>query len=90
MTEMLAFMAVWDRPSSPPKNFWERVRGLFKRSRARAEPQSEGPHVSSMRKWVEANMQPGDELWEHTEGVGAYAIVRDGKVVEWQGTFIIE
>jgi hypothetical protein len=45
-----------------------------------------------MRNWVEANMKPGDELWEyntggdsweHLGGEMGYAVVRNGKVVEF-------
>ena len=87
VAEMLTFAAAFDRPSSPPKSLWERIRGLFKRSPVSAESQSERPHACRMREWVEANMQPGDELWVYTWGGVGYAIVRDGEVVEWRGLF---
>jgi uncharacterized protein (TIGR02996 family) len=92
VAEMLARMAAWDKPPALPKSFGRKVRGLFKRSAGVEEPHADGPHACVMREWVEANMQPGDELWEYfnvgeswalLRGEMGYAIVRDGKVVEF-------
>jgi uncharacterized protein (TIGR02996 family) len=93
ITEMLARMAKWDKPAAPPMTLWQRVRGLFRcQPSAVTTASPEGPHVRGMREWVEANLRPGDELWEydtggeswaHLCGEMGYAIVRNGKVVEF-------
>jgi uncharacterized protein (TIGR02996 family) len=93
VTELLSQMAEWDKPPSPSRSLLERVRGLFKRAPAAvSEARPEGPHVCSMREWIEANMWPGDELWEYDTGGDTwenlcgemgYAIVRGGKVVDF-------
>jgi uncharacterized protein (TIGR02996 family) len=93
VAELLVRMAEWDKPPQPPRGLWQRVRGLLRRQAADPAPQPEGPHVRAMREWVEANLRPGDELWEydtageswvHLCGEMGYAIVREGKVVEFE------
>src|SRR5579883_107781 len=91
VAEVLVEMAEWDQPSSP-KGFSARIRGLFKRP-AVEETHPDGPHVCRMKEWLESNLRPGDELWEystdgeswaHLCGEMGYAIVRNGKVVEFE------
>jgi uncharacterized protein (TIGR02996 family) len=93
VAEVLARMAEWDKPPRPPRGLWQRARGLFRRPPAAPAAQPEGPHVRGMREWVEANLRPGDELWEydtggeswaHLCGEMGYAIIRNGKVVEFE------
>ncbi|OWK47505.1 TIGR02996 domain-containing protein [Fimbriiglobus ruber] len=90
--ELFARMAEWDQPAKASRGLWQRVRGLFQRNPTPVS-QPEGPHVRGMREWVEANLKPGDELWEyntggeswaHLCGEMGYAIVRNGKVVEFE------
>jgi hypothetical protein len=54
-------------------------------------PQSDGPHALAIRKLAEG-MLPGDELWEygssdesweHLQGQMGFAIVRAGKVIDY-------
>ena len=90
---LLARMAELDKPTVPPKTLWQRVRGLFGRSPDALPAQTEGPFVRGKREWVEANLRPGDELWEydtggetwaHLCGEMGYAIVRNGEVIEYE------
>jgi uncharacterized protein (TIGR02996 family) len=80
----------WERESSPPppKGLWQRIRGLFTRTR-KPDP---GLGIEVSPEWAKENMQPGDELWEydtggeswaHLCGEMGYAVVRRGKVVEF-------
>jgi uncharacterized protein (TIGR02996 family) len=94
VAELLTRMAEWDKPAPAPRSLWARVRALFRRPPAiDPAPQPEGPHVRAMREWVEGNLRPGDELWEYDTGGESweqlcgemgYAIVRKGKVVEFE------
>jgi uncharacterized protein (TIGR02996 family) len=77
----------WERETSPPRGLWQRIRGLFTRTRKRDPGLFE---VSP--EWAKENMQPGDELWEydtggeswaHLGGEMGYAVVRRGTVVEF-------
>jgi uncharacterized protein (TIGR02996 family) len=87
-------LAGWDRPPSPRKGLRDRIRGLFKRApEAAPQPPSEGPTVRWLREWIEANMRPGDELWEYNTGGDSWenlcgemgsALVRAGRVVEFK------
>src|SRR5262245_30408595 len=56
----------WDNQSSAPKGWWQRIRGWFGQSRAsQRSPAFPDPHADGSRKWAEANMRAGDELWEY-------------------------
>jgi uncharacterized protein (TIGR02996 family) len=90
--EVLARMAEMDQPGEPRRGWWGWLSGLFTRRPMKTAAREEGPHVKAVREWFEANLQPGDELWEYdTEGESwadlcgemGYAILRDGKVVEY-------
>lgn len=86
----------WDipPPSATPqtptrKSLWQRIRGFFSRAPEPTTVSSFGPDPS----WAEAHMRPGDELWQydtggdswaHLGGEMGYAIVRNGKVVEFE------
>lgn len=82
------------RPAHIPKGLWARLLGLCKRTPVEASiSQSESPYGLKMRAWVEANIQQGDELWECDSAgeswddlyfLKGYAIVRQGKVVEFE------
>jgi hypothetical protein len=62
----------------------------------RAMTQPDQPSVQSVQAWIEEHMQPGDELWWYDTGgdswaklcgENGFALLRDGKVVEfymWQ------
>ena len=79
----------WEKPTPPPKGLWRRIRRLFTRS---PEP-SEAPSIKAAPAWAAAHLRPGDELWEYATGPESwahlcgemgYAIVRNGKVVEFE------
>ncbi len=91
VVDALASVAKWDESPSPPNTLWGRVRRLFQRPPI-GSPPPDGPHVRVLREWTEANLCPGDELWEydtggeswaHLCGEMGYAAVHDGKVVEF-------
>lgn len=93
VAEMLEEMAKWDRPPEPNRSLWAKVSRLFKRRQVVPVSPEEGPHVIPMREWAEANLLPGDELWEFDSGRETwenmcgemgYAVVRNGKVVEFE------
>jgi uncharacterized protein (TIGR02996 family) len=79
----------WQRPSPPVEGLWKRVRRLL----TRAPEPAAGPLVEPDPEWAAAHMRPGDELWEYDTGGDSwaylcgemgYAIVRDGRVVDFQ------
>jgi uncharacterized protein (TIGR02996 family) len=92
VAEMLAKVAELDW-LAPPKSLWGRIRGLLRRKPDRGPaPEPEGSHARAMREWAEANLRLGDEVWEYDTGRDSwanlcgemgYAIVRNGKVVEF-------
>ena len=93
VAELLAHMAEWDKVMDQPRTLWQRVRRLFRQSIAARVSQPEGSRVRWMREWIESNFRPGDELWQYNSGDKTwahlcgrmgYAIVRDGKVVEFE------
>ncbi len=94
VAEVLGQMTEWDKPPEPRRGLWLRVRRLFGRAPVTDSAlQTAGRHVRYMREWIETNLRPGDELWEydtagnswaHMCGEMGYAIVRNGKVVEFE------
>lgn len=90
--EVLTRMTDWDRKAEIPKSLWARLRKFF-RGPDTPVSQQNGPHVCTMREWIEEHLRPGDELWEYDTageswenlcGEMGYAIVRNGKVVEFE------
>jgi uncharacterized protein (TIGR02996 family) len=93
VSDYLAAVAECDKPPTPPKGLWKRFRDFFRRSATdETDFELEGPAGRAGREWIEANLRPGDELWEYDSGGDSwanlhgemgYAIVRNGKVVEF-------
>jgi uncharacterized protein (TIGR02996 family) len=83
----------WVNQPPGPQGWWQRIRRLLGRPRASQWlPSFLDGHADRIRKWAEANLRPGDELWEYDTGGESwaklcgemgYAIVREGKVIDF-------
>jgi hypothetical protein len=88
--EAIEQMAPFDRPHEPKRKWWRR--SIPSSSTLPAN----GPHTQAIRA-LAARMQPGDELWEYDSGGDSwanlcgemgFAVVRDGRVVDFDMFFM--